>query len=193
MTDRNPLSRARRAWVLFRSMLFISAFTFGGGFVIVSLMKKKFVDELGWIDEPEMLDMIALAQSAPGPIAVNAAILAGWKTAGAAGMIAAVLGTLLPPMAVLSLLSVFYNAFSENRWVALALKGMQAGVAAVIADVTCGLAGNLVRQKDRARNALALAAFAAVFFLRVNAVWIILAAAATGVARALARRKGAKA
>lgn len=66
----------------FRSTLYISAFTFGGGFVIVTFMKRKFVDELHWIDEQEMLDLIALAQSSPGAIAVNAAILVGWRVGG---------------------------------------------------------------------------------------------------------------
>ncbi len=105
---------------LFLSMLYISAFTFGGGFVIVTFMKRKFVDEYHWIDEQEMLDMTALAQSSPGPIAVNAAILVGWKTAGFAGMAAAVLGTVIPPVVILSVVSLFpaysiHHACGVNR------------------------------------------------------------------------------
>ena len=79
--------------VLFLKTLYISAFTFGGGFVIVTFMKKCFVDELHWIDEQEMLDFTALAQSCPGAIAVNGAILVGWKVYGFAGMVVAVIGT----------------------------------------------------------------------------------------------------
>ncbi|MBR3763201.1 MAG: chromate transporter, partial [Clostridia bacterium] len=94
-----------RLWTLFSSMLMISAFTFGGGFVIVSLMKKRLVDELQWLTEEEMLDMTALAQSAPGPIAVNAAILAGRRIGGLPGMLAAVGGTLLPPLVIIGLVS----------------------------------------------------------------------------------------
>ncbi len=124
---------------LFLSTLYISAFTFGGGFVIITLMKRKFVDELHWIDEQEMLDLTALAQSSPGAIAVNAAILVGWRVAGAAGVTVAVIGTVLPPIIILSVISFFYAAFASNRYVALVLKGMQAGVAAVILDVVCGL------------------------------------------------------
>ena len=102
-------TRLARLWKLFLSTLYISSFTFGGGFVIVTFMKKKFVDELHWIDEQEMLDMTALAQSSPGAIAVNAAILVGWQVEGLIGMIVAVLGTiqsflcytmLLPPIAI---------------------------------------------------------------------------------------------
>ena len=99
-------TRLARLWKLFLSTLYISSFTFGGGFVIVTFMKKKFVDELHWIDEQEMLDMTALAQSSPGAIAVNAAILVGWQVEGLIGMIVAVLGTIIPPMVILSVISV---------------------------------------------------------------------------------------
>ena len=129
---------------LFFSTLYISAFTFGGGFVIITFMKRKFVDELHWIDMTEMLDLTALAQSSPGAIAVNAAILVGWRVAGLMGMLIAVLGTILPPMLILSVISLCYQAFATNLYVALILKGMQAGVAAVILDVVCGLGSNVI-------------------------------------------------
>ena len=81
--EQKPVARGRHTlWTLFTSMLYISAFTFGGGFVIVTFMKRKFVDGLHWLTEDEMLDMTALAQSAPGAIAVNAAILVGRRVAG---------------------------------------------------------------------------------------------------------------
>ena len=130
---------------LFLGMLYISAFTFGGGFVIITFMKRKFVDELHWINEQEMLDLAALAQSSPGAIAVNAAILVGSRAAGPAGIVAAVTGTILPPMLILSAVSFFYTAFASNPYIALLLKGMQAGVAAVILDVVCGV-GKIVSQ-----------------------------------------------
>lgn len=112
--------------------------------MIVTLMKKKFVDELHWITEEEMLDMTALAESAPGAIAVNAAILVGWQVEGLLGMITAVVGTILPPMVILSIISYFYNVFAANVYVALVLKGMQAGVAAVILDVVCSMGGKVI-------------------------------------------------
>ena len=101
-------NKPHKLWVLFLTTLYISAFTFGGGFVIVTFMKHKFVDELHWIDEQEMLDFTALAQSCPGAIAVNAAILVGWNVYGFAGMIVATLGTILPPMIILSVVSFLY-------------------------------------------------------------------------------------
>ena len=80
-------SRNKMLLKLFLSTLYLSAFTFGGGYVIVSLMKKKFVDECGWIKEEEMLDLVAIAQSAPGAIAVNGAIVVGYKLAGVTGLL----------------------------------------------------------------------------------------------------------
>lgn len=170
---------------LFTSMLYISTFTFGGGFVIVTFMKRKFVDELHWLTEAEMLDMTALAQSSPGAIAVNAAILVGWRVAGLAGMAVAAAGTILPPMAILSVISLFYAAFAANPYVALVLKGMQAGVAAVILDVVCSMGKNVIRTGSPLYILLMAAAFAATFVFHVNVIFIILAAALAGVAKEL--------
>jgi chromate transporter len=174
-------SRTRILLKLFLSTLYISAFTFGGGFVIITFMKSKFVDELHWINESEMLDMAALAQSSPGAIAVNAAILVGWRVAGFPGMLISVLGTILPPMCILSVISFFYAAFATNTIVALVLKGMQAGVAAVIMDVVFGLGRNVLKEHSWSHTVIMAAAFIAVYFFNVNVILIILAAALWGV------------
>ena len=174
---------------LFLGTLYISAFTFGGGFVIVTFMKRKFVDELHWIDEQEMLDLTALAQSSPGAIAVNASILVGWRVAGIPGVAVAVLGTILPPMVILSVISFFYAAFASNRYVALLLGGMQAGVAAVILDVVCGLGAGVIKTKSPVHIAVMAAAFIAAFFFGVNVIFIILAAAFIGVIIAIYLKK----
>lgn len=175
-------------WTLFTSMLYISAFTFGGGFVIVTFMKKKFVDELHWISEDEMLDMTALAQSAPGAIAVNAAILVGRRVAGFTGMIVSVLGTIIPPIMILAVISLFYKAFATNPWVAAVLGGMQAGVAAVICDVVWNLGAKVVKEKSAMSIAIMAGAFIATAFFKVNVIVIILCAAALGVIRLLVER-----
>lgn len=184
-------SRAAKLRKLFFSTLYISAFTFGGGFVIVTFMKRVFVDQLHWIDEQEMLDMTALAQSSPGAIAVNAAILVGWHVDGLLGMAVAVLGTIIPPMLILSIISFFYAAFASNPYVALVLKGMQAGVAAVILDVVWGLGSNVVKTRSALYIAMMIAAFVANVVFDVNVVLIILVAAAFGVVRALILQKKA--
>lgn len=187
------LSRGRKLWTLFTSLLYISAFTFGGGFVIVTFMKRRFVDKLGWLDEQEMLDMTALAQSSPGPIALNAAIQVGWRVGGAVGMVIATIATILPPMIILTVISIFYSAFANNEYVALVLKGMQAGVAAVIADVVCDLGGKVLKTKSWIHIVLMLVAFIATYFLNINVIFVILASALIGVILSLIdRRKGAK-
>ena len=175
-------------WKLFTSMLYISAITIGGGLVIVTFMKKKFVDELHWINEDEMLDMTALAQSAPGAIAVNAAILVGRRAAGFTGMIVSVLGTIIPPITILAVLSLFYKAFATNPWVAAVLGGMQAGVAAVICDVVWNLGAKVVKEKSAMSIAIMAGAFIATAFFKVNVIVIILCAAALGVIRLLVER-----
>ena len=178
-------------WMLFSGMFYISAFTFGGGFVIATFVKKKFSDELGWIDESEMLDLIALAQSAPGAIAVNVAILVGWKVFGIIGMIASVLGTILPPMIILTAVSFIYNLIADNIYVAMVLKGMQAGVAAIILSVSIDLAVKVIKEKSILYDSLIVVAFVLSFFFKVNVVFLIIAALLLGAALAFFRRKGA--
>lgn len=184
----NDKADIRRLLKLFLSMLYISAFTYGG-YVIVSLMKKKFVDELQWLTEEEMLDYTALAQSTPGAIAVNAAILVGTKIAGLGGMLIAVLGTIIPPITILSIISLAYEAFAENALVALVLRGMQAGVAAVILDVVCSLGAKVIKTRSRLNMAVMAIAFIAAMVFKVNVVLIILAAALAGVVGALVKRR----
>lgn len=182
---KEQISKPKLLRKLFYTMLYISSFTFGGGFVIVTFMKRKFVDELHWIDDQEMLDLTALAQSSPGAIAVNAAILVGWHVAGFWGMVFAVLGTIIPPMVVLSVISFFYAAFATNPYVALVLKGMQSGVAAVILDVVFSLGKGVVKSKSWLYLSVMAAAFVATFFFDVNVVYVILAAAVIGIASAV--------
>lgn len=179
----------RRLGKLFLSTLYLSAFTFGGGYVIVSLMKKKFVDEYGWIDEKEMLDYVSIAQSAPGPIAVNGAIVVGYKIAGVLGLFVAVLGTVIPPFVIISVVSLFYQVFQNNAYVKLMLEGMQAGVGAVIASVTYELFCGIAAGKSRLSMLIMAAAFAATFFLKVNAVYVILACILIGIFHTLVKEK----
>ena len=185
----DKMSKSKKLLKLFLSTLYISAFTFGGGFVIITFMKRKFVDELHWIDENEMLDLTAMAQSSPGAIAVNAAILVGWRVGGFWGMLTAVLGTVIPPIAIISVISLVYSAFASNVYVALLLKGMQAGVAAVILDVVCNLGIKVIKQKSIVQIAVMILAFVATFVFDINVIYIILAAAVIGVVTEVLKKK----
>lgn len=162
-----------KLWTLFKSMFILSACTFGGGFVIVSLMKKKFVEELQWLEEDEMLDVTAITQSAPGPLMTNAAVIVGYRTAGIVGALTAILGSIFPPMIIISVISVFYEQFRSNPYIATALQVMRAGVAAVIFDVVWKLAQNVWNTKRRLYIVMMIVAFLATCFFEISAMIII--------------------
>ncbi len=170
----NQRKKSKILWQLFMATFMLSAFTFGGGFVIVSLMKKKFVEELGWLEENEMLDITAIAQSSPGPIPINASVILGYRMAGLAGTVVAILGTSLPPMLIISLISVFYAQFRENQVIATALQVMRAGVAAVIFDVVFRLAKNVCQTKRMFYIGMMIVSFLAAAVFEVSAMLIIL-------------------
>lgn len=168
---------------LFLSTMYLSAFTFGGGYVIVTLMKKKFVDEYHWIGEEEMLDLVAIAQSSPGAIAVNGAIVVGYKLAGITGAILSVIAAVIPPFFIISIISVFYNAFRDNALIRQMLEGMQAGVAAVIAVVVYEMAEGIVKGKNRGSILIMVGSFLAVCLFDVNVVLVIIICGLIGAAR----------
>ena len=162
---------------LFLSTLQLSACTFGGGFIIIPLMRKKFVEELHWIDEQEMT---AIAQSSPGAIAVNASILVGYHVAGVAGALLTVLGTVLPPLVIISVISMFYAAFRDNVIVNMAMTGMTAGVAAVICDVVCTMGKTVIQQHRVLPVAVMVLSFIAAYFFDVNIILIIVICGVVG-------------
>lgn len=168
-------------WTLFKSTFLLSAFTFGGGFVIVSLYKKKFVEELKWLDEDEMLDITAIAQSSPGPIPINASVILGYRMAGIAGSLTAILGTALPAMIIISIISHFYTQFRTNHIIAIALQVMRAGVAAVIFDVVLNLGKNVIKTHRPLYIGLMIAAFVAAVVFDVSAMLIIIGCLCIGI------------
>lgn len=175
---------------LFLSTLYLSTFTFGGGYVIVTLMKKKFVDDYHWIDEKEMLDLVAIAQSAPGAIAVNGAIVMGFKLAGIPGVLVSILGTILPPFVILSIVSVFYTAFRDNKWIGLMLEGMQAGVGAVIASVVFEMGRGVVSGRNLVSNIIMVLAFLASWVFKVSVIYVVIACGILGIIRTKLAKKG---
>lgn len=170
-------------WKLFISTLYLSAFTFGGGYVIVTLMKKKFVDDYHWIGENEMLDLVAIAQSSPGPIAVNGAIVVGYKLAGMPGVLVAIIGTIIPPFLIISVISACYNAFRSNYFVSQMLEGMQAGVGAVIASVTYEMGAGIVQDKNGISIVIMVGAFISSCIFEVNVVYVVIVCGLIGVIR----------
>ena len=187
--------KAKTYLTLFFTMLRLSAFTFGGGYVIVPLMKRDFVDRLELLTEKEMLDYTAVAQSAPGAVAVNAAILVGMKVGGIIGAAVSLVATILPPLVMLSLVTVLYGFIAESVIVAAVLRGMRAGICALIADAVISLISTLSKNFKRSsalewlRMSLIVISFAAVFIFKINSALVVLAGALIGVAVALLTRK----
>lgn len=178
---------------LFISTLYLSAFTFGGGYVIVTLLKQKFVDKLHWISNDEMLDLVAIAQSSPGAIAVNGAIVVGYKLAGIAGVAVSVLGAVIPPFVILSVVSLFYNVFRDNIIIRAMLKGMTSGIGAVIISTTWDMVIGIVKEHDLVLILIMIAAFIANYIYNINVVYIILITIGIGIVRTLVSMHNKKA
>nr|WP_180211255.1 chromate transporter [Dorea formicigenerans] len=168
-------------WELFKNIFVISACTFGGGFVISGMIKQKFTEKLHWISEEEILDMTAIAQSAPGALGVNMAIITGYRIRKIPGALICTLGAALPPLIIISVISVFYNQFQNNAIIARALQVMRAGVAAVIVDVVINLASNIFKTKNVLWIMLMIASFIATVFFKVSAIVLIVICSEIGL------------
>lgn len=164
----------RKLWTLFKTCFFISACTFGGGMVIISMLQKKFVEELHWIEQDEIMDMVAIAQSCPGVMAVNTSIIIGYHIAGMLGAILTMFGTILPPMIILSIISLFYVQFRNNLIIALILKGMQASVAAVMIHVAATMMKNVLKDKKLLSLLMLIGASAAAIVLQIDIIFILI-------------------
>ena len=154
--------------------LYISSFTFGGGYVVIPLIRKSYVEKKKLFTEEELMDMAAVAQSSPGAIAINLSGLCGYRVAGIRGTIICCLAAVTPPLVILSIVSVFYEAFRSNRVIGALLKGMEAGVAAVMLDFIIDLWKPIIKKKDFLLTALVPAAFVCNYFLNIHVALILL-------------------
>lgn len=167
---------------LFKYTFLLSTFTFGGGFVIVPLMKSRFVDDLEWMSENEMMNLIAIGQSAPGPVAVNSSIIVGYTLLGVPGALVATLGTTLPPLLIMTLVSYIYLAIRDNPLVQNIMTGMQAGIAAIILSVVLDLALQIIKSSNKILISMMVVALVASLIFNVNVIYILLAAAIISIA-----------
>ena len=159
--------------IYFFPHLYLSTFYFWRRIRHRLIDENKFVDELHWIDETEMLDLIAIAQSSPGAVAVNGAIVVGYKLCRIPGVFFSILGAIIPPFFIISIISGFYTLFQENEAVQALLSGMRSGVGAVIVSVVWDMGSGIVKQKKIAPILIMLCAFIANYYLKINIVLII--------------------
>lgn len=169
---------------IFRIFLKIGAFTFGGGYAMIALLEDEFVDKRSWLNESEFLDMTAIAESTPGPVAINAATYLGYKLAGFKGALAASLAVCIPSFAIIYVISFFYEGFQQITWVASAFKGIQACVVYLI--LSAGLR-MFIKMKKNVFNISIFAVvsvsfiFVSLFGISFSSIYYILICGVVGV------------
>ncbi len=168
-------------WAFFLTVLKISAITFGGGYTIVPVLKDEFCNKRELISEDEMLDIIALGQSAPGPIAVSVSLLLGYRLKGRSGALLGVLAAILPPMIIISVIYFFYEAFATNYWVRAALRGMSGAIAAVMLLAMFSMARQVLKKNKILSLGILVGAFLLVYFTTVSVAILILIFALLGI------------
>lgn len=173
-------------WVFFK----IGLFTFGGGLAMISLISREVVDEKKWINDKEMGDIVIIAESTPGAIAVNTATFVGYKTAGVFGALMATLGVTLPSLIIISIIYVFFDLFKGNKWFNAAFKGIRAGVIVLLVNAVL----KLFKPMDKTAITLTASAltFLLVLFVELNTIWIILAGGVIGAVWFVVRASLAK-
>lgn len=181
-----------RAITLFFATLAISA-TANSGYAIIAVMKDDFVNRRKWFTEDEMNDYVAIVQSCPGPMAVTSSMIVGYQSAGFLGSLAAVLGVITPPFAVMALVTAFYQVIVGNPYVTVFMRGMQMGVVAMLLDICIGLFRDVTKKKGVYPLLIMTAAFLYVWFTDCSLMWLALGCGAAGAIRALLIKEEAEA
>lgn len=185
LTRQKSMSKAKKYMSLFLTMLKIGLFTFGGGYAMIALLENEFVSKKKWLDKDEFLDVAAIAESTPGPIAINAATYIGYKNAGVVGSVIATLGICIPSFVVIYIISLFFDTFLSLTYVAYAFKGIQICVVYLI--LSAGLK-MLKQMKKSAFNVIVISATLvcmvtlSVLAVKFSTIFYILISGAAGVA-----------
>ncbi len=177
-------------WQLFVTFVRIGSFTFGGGYAMIPLIQKEVVDKRKWIEQNEFIDMLAMAQSAPGVMAINTAIFVGYKIKGFKGSLATSLGSALPSFIIILLIAMYFSEFRDNETVARIFMGIRPAVVALIAAPLYNMAKMAGINKFKLLIPLAVVLF--IWLLGISPVWIVLAAIAGGISYGVIVQKGVK-
>ncbi len=177
------MKRIPKMLSLFFTFLKIGLFTFGGGYAMIPLIQRETVDNKKWINDEDMLEIIAIAESTPGPIAINAATFIGYRVGGFFGALAATVGVVLPSFVIITAISFVLAAFQNVVWIRYAFNGIRAGVLALIVKALW----SMYKQSPNGIFAylIMFGAFVVTAFLPVNVIFVILFCAAAGIVQAL--------
>lgn len=176
----------RELFDIFWSFLKIGAFTFGGGYAMVPLIQHEVIHNRRWLSEREFVDLLTIAQAAPGPIALNTAVFVGYKERNYWGALAAVMGVVIPSFLIILVVAIFFNNIRDNAWVDAAFRGMRPAVVALIVAPIVGLAKGM----HAALIAVAVAVAVAVWYFGISPILFLIAGAIVGIAIAAYRGKG---
>lgn len=187
-TAREGEGLIRRLMALFL-VTFVSSATANSGYVILAVMKDDFVNRRGWFTENEMNDCVAIAQSCPGPMAVTCSMVVGYQAAGLLGSFAAVLGVIIPPFAVMVVVTVFYRAIVGNPYATVFMQGMQMGVVAMLLDVCVGLFRDATKKSLAYPLAIMMLAFLYVRLTGCSIMWLAFGCGVVGAVKALMIRE----
>ena len=161
---------------ILKSFLKIGAFTFGGGYAMIPIIQYEVVNRRKWLSEQEFVELLTIAQAAPGPISLNTAVFVGYKCKGYKGALAAILGVVLPSFVIILLVAMFFHTMRDNRWVDAAFRGMRPAVVALIVAPIVGLAKGL----RWVLIAVAAATALSVWYFGFSPVWLLIAGAMGG-------------
>lgn len=179
--------KLKRVWKLFCTFFKIGGFTFGGGYAMIPLIQKETVEKQGWITDEDILEIIAIAESTPGPIAINAATFVGYRTAGFWGAFAATFGVVLPSFVIILAISFVLRQFQQLKAVQYAFNGIRAGVLALLFKALWTM------YKKAPKNWVSYTVMAASFlltaFLKVDVLYVIIGCAVFGLVTSLAVKK----
>ena len=177
------MKRIPKTISLLLTFMKIGLFTFGGGYAMISLIQRETVENKKWISDEDILEIVAIAESTPGPIAINAATFIGYRVAGFLGALSATLGVVLPSFAIITVVSFVLAEFQNVRWIQYAFNGIRAGVLALIVKALW----SMYKQSPKGIFAylIMLGVFVVAAFLPVNVVFVILTCAVVGIVQAL--------
>ncbi len=180
--------KTNKLWQLFSTTFLISAST-SGGYAIISMMKDTFVNKRKWIEEQEMIDLISIAQSTPGSLAINISVLVGYKVASTIGALVTILGATLPPLLIMSVVANCYQLISDNTIIRNLMKGMSAAVAALLVSVAIDLFVNLTKEHSLLSYALMIISFLIAKFTDISYFYIAILCAICGIVKVLLMKK----
>ena len=167
---------------LFLSFFKIGAFTFGGGYAMIPLIQREVIENKRWIAEKEFLELLTVAQSAPGPLSLNTAVFVGYKMKGYAGATAAILGAVLPSFTIILLIALFFTNVRQNPVVDAAFKGMRPAVVALIIAPVAGL----MKGMTPSLKVVALIVGFLLWFFAIPPVPVLIAGGVAGIVYTLA-------